>query len=95
MAGRLDLLPDAWVPAYAAWSLLPLAAVLAGFALAYRRLTALAIISLSVGTASVSLAVAVLRSPLGTDLGAWVAVLTGSLSIVGALLVVAEQRRRQ
>ena len=95
MAGRLDLVPDAWAGPSAAWSLLPLAAVLACFAMAYRRRILLGIISLTVGIASISLAVVVFTSPLGTALGAHVAVLTGSLSIVGALIVVAEQRRRQ
>jgi hypothetical protein len=95
VAGRLDLIPPAWTRASAAWSLVPLAAVLTCVAMAYRRALPLGIISLTVGIASISLAAVVLSSPLGAALGARAAVLTGSLSIVGALIVIAEQRRPQ
>jgi hypothetical protein len=50
-------------------------------------------ISLTVGIASISLAVVVFASPLGTELGARAAVVTGAISVVGALVVIAEQRR--
>ena len=93
VAGRLDVLPSPWAGASAAWSLLPLCAVLVGVAMAFHRPLAIGTISLTVGIASISLAVVVFASPLGTELGARAALLTGSTSVVGALVVIAELRR--
>ena len=93
VADRLDLLASPWAGASAAWTLLPLCTVLAGVAMAFHRPFAIGTISLTVGIASISLAVVVFASPLGAELGARAAVVTGTISVVGALVVIAEQRR--
>jgi hypothetical protein len=93
VADRLDLLASPWAGASAAWTLLPLCTVLAGVGVASHRPFVIGTISLTVGIASISLAVVVFASPLGTELGARAAVVTGAISVVGALVVIAEQRR--
>ena len=94
VAGRLDLIPHAWRAPSRAWSLVPLCAVLTCVAMAFHRTWLVGTISLAVGIASITLAAVVFASPLGTELGAQVAVLTGALSIIGALIVIAGQRRQ-
>lgn len=93
VAGRLDLVPDALAGASRLWSFLPLGVVLTCAAMFLRASWILAMISLIVGTASIALAMAVLRSPLGAELGAGVGVLTGFVSVVGASIVMRELRR--
>lgn len=93
VAGRLDLVPEALAGPSRAWSLLPLCSVFTCAAVIFRCAWLLAMFSLIVGAASVGLAIVVFRSPLGTELGAQVAVVTGLLSVVGVPIVVVEQRR--
>jgi hypothetical protein len=93
VAGRLDLIDQPLLGASAAWWALPPAVVLTCLAMLFRRPWATAILSLSVGLSALGLAAAVIRSPLELQLGAQVALLAGAVSVVGALIVIAQQRR--
>jgi len=94
VAGRLDLVPSALAGPSRAWSLLPLCTLATCIAVILRRTWLFATLSLIVGFASVSLAIVVLRSPLGVEPGAQVAVVAGMSSVVGASIAIVAQRRR-
>lgn len=93
VAGRLDLVPKSLAGPSRAWSLVPLCTVVSCAAVILRCSWLLATLSLIVGAASVSLALVVFSSPLGTELGAQIAFVTGLISVVSAPMVIAGQRR--
>lgn len=94
VAGRLDLVPSALAGPSRAWSLLPLCTLVTCVAVILRRTWLFATMSLIVGIAFVSLAIVVLRSPLGVEPGAPVGVVAGTSSVIGALIAIVAQRRR-
>ncbi|MEX2658737.1 MAG: hypothetical protein WD232_03495 [Acidimicrobiales bacterium] len=95
VVGRLELIPVVLVGPSRLWSLLPLAAVLTCIAVFFQRPWCTTVLSLFVGLAALGLVVAVVDSPLGVGFGAWAATLTGVLSAIGALNVIARQLGRR
>ena len=93
VAGRLDLVPASLAGPSRAWSLVPLCTVITCGAVVFRCSWLLATLSLIVGAASLGLSVVVFRSPLGTELGAQVAFVTGLISVLGVPMVIAQHRR--
>jgi hypothetical protein len=87
VAARLDLVGEPALSASAAWPLLPLAVVLTWLAVLFHRPRWTATLALTVGLSALGLAVAVIRSPLAPEVGARMALVTGSVSVLGALIV--------
>jgi hypothetical protein len=84
----LDLSHEGLVAPSRAWYFLPLCVVAICLFVFLRRTWWATVLSLSVGLLALGLAFAVLGSPLAVELGARAAVVTGTCSVIGALLVI-------
>ena len=89
VVGRLELLPSILARPYLAWYFLPLCAIGTAIVVLSHRPLWSTVLGLIVGSAAGGLAAAVVSSPLGVGIGARIAMVTGTLCVAGALMVIA------
>lgn len=85
VAERAGLLPSPWAGLAPIWYLVPALVGLAVIALAVGRPTMSAVLGGVIGVMSITGSTLLFRSPLIPEIGAWTALVTGTVATAGAL----------